>query len=153
MGKLRLISKKFKPDPVEYREYWGLIRTAGRLAVENQVIWDPDPGEDPNRARKCFLFVAEREGIDLRICRPRGTKSLQLFFREPAKQRTWTRAQYRECVLRVLGDHGRPMKRVEILRAGELPASGWYKNVQDLVGQGLLLRSGKLINTVYFLAE
>ena len=153
MGKLRLISKKFRPDSKEYRKYWDLLNQARALAVDHLVVWDPDPGEDIAQARRCFLYVAKREGFGLKVRRPRGQDCLRLRFLPAAAPKPLTPDQYQAQILKVLADYARPMKRIEILRAGELSEAVWHKRIQSLVNQGRVVKSGQRINTVYALPE
>ena len=83
MGKLR-IEPKIKPllSEQEYDFYKDVLAKAHRAAPEHNLYWDLESGEKIRDVRKAFQYVAEKEGISLKVRGQRGSDSLKLSFVE-----------------------------------------------------------------------
>lgn len=156
MGKLR-IEPKVKPllNEKEYNFYKSILEEARTKAQENRIFWDLEPGENPRKARKAFLHVAEKEGINLRIVAKRDKNCLFLNFQEGKSSgrqgRRMPAEESRERILNALRTSKSPMKRSQIIKKAEISPSNWNIRVRELLKKGSVAREGTGRNTRYYI--
>jgi len=156
MGKLRT-EPKVKPflSEAEYHHFLSILKKAKDAAGEHNVFYDLEPSEKPNKVRKAFAYVAEKEDIQVDIRRQRGKQSLTLNFKDKNKNAA-TRMSAEECrrrIISVLGKSKRPMQKAEIIRDTGISPSTWNLRVKELITEGKVKRTGERRDTKYSLAS
>lgn len=157
MGKLRL-EPKLKP-PVsdeQYAYYRGILGDAQAAYGGNNVYYDLDPGESPLKVRKSLLYVAEKEGMPIRVRSARGARSLVLKFESGkssgAPSGRLSAGDARKKIIAVLTSAQGPLQKAEILdRTGISPAT-WNLRINELLEEGVVQRNGVGRQTAYSLA-
>ena len=156
MGKLR-IEPKVKPllKEEEYEFYKSALQEARRKAPGNRVFWDMDPGENAGKVKKAFLYVAEKEGIDLSVRARRKDNSLILGFNggRPSRKRG-KRISAEECtrrIIRVLEKSDHPLNKSQIVSAAGISSSTWNIRVKEMLENGVIAKLGKGRQTTYYL--
>lgn len=156
MGKLRkeLKKKEFLSGP-EYHEILSVLQQAQKAAADHHVYWDLEEGEKIRQVKKSFLYVAEKENIDIKIRQVRGTHSLALQFKK-AKNGPHVRmsaAESRRRILKCLENDSRPLKKNRIITQTGISASTWNIRIKELLNAGLVNRHGDRRDTTYTLAK
>lgn len=151
MGKLRTVPKIKTLGADRYREFMGILREAHRCAEDSHVFWDLDEDEDGVKAKKDFLYVAQKEDIPLKIRQPRKSRSFQFMFSEPEIKPRLSADDAKERILDVLKSSSRPMKKGEILSATGISTSSWNMRIRELTDENRVCRKGNRRDTVYLL--
>ena len=138
MGKLRF-EVKVKPllSESEYEYYSGVLAEAQKAAPKNHVYWDLEASEKPYAVRKAFLYVAEKEGVSLRIRGKRDSNSLQLTF--GGKQTVSGRlsaGESRNLIVKAISSAGSPVQKSEIIAAIGMSPSSWNLRIRELLQEG-----------------
>jgi hypothetical protein len=145
MGKLR-IEPKFKPllSDQEYDFYKDVLAEAHRAAPEHNLYWDLESGEKVRDVRKAFQYVAEKEGIALKIRGQRGSSSLKLSFPEEVKTKPgrMPAAESKESILNAISAAGRPIQKAEIITSAGISPSSWNVRIKELLADGQVIREG-----------
>ena len=156
MGQLR-IEPKIKPllNEEEYSFYKGILQEAKQKAKENKVFWDLDPGEDIKKVKKAFLYVADKEGINLTVRAKRGSESLTLKLGgSAATRKSGKRISSEECVRRiidVLKKSDEPLNKSQIVNAACISGSTWNVRVKEMLSRGEIMKKGSGRQTTYYL--
>jgi len=151
MGKLRF-EPKVKPlvSEKEYQGYKESLLQAQAASLKNFVYWDLDSDENPNKMKKIFLHVAEKEGIPLKIRADRAKNSLRLIFGASAKASGRMPAKdSKKRILDVLSTAGGPLKKSEIVEKAGISTSTWNLRIKDLLASGRVKRVGTGRETRY----
>lgn len=153
MGKLRVKSKVKTMDPEHYRKIYETLNEAHGLSSDAHVFYDLDPEEKATEVRKDFLYVANKEGIALKVRRIRGSESLKLIFGETpgGKASRLSPEESRRRILDVLSGAGEPMKKSSILAASGINRGAWNVRIRELIESGDVIREGERRDTVYML--
>lgn len=156
MGKLR-IEPKVKPllNEKEYDFYKSALQEAKRKAPDNKLFWDMDKGENPRAVKKAFLYVADKEGINLTVRARRKDNSLVLNFNGagPARKRG-KRISAEECarrIINVLKKADQPLTKSQIVSAAGISSSTWNVRVKEMLEKGEVAKLGKGRQTTYYL--
>ena len=155
MGTLRVEprEKSFLSDD-EYRNYAHVLREAQKAASGNNVYFDMDDSESPNKVRKALLHIAEKEGIPVAIRRERGTKSLALSFKESGRG-TNSRMSAGECrkrIINALASSRKALQKSEIIGITGISPSTWNIRIKELMDDGRVKRHGDRRDTKYSLS-
>lgn len=155
MGTLRVEPKVKSMDPGRYKELREILLEAFKLSPDSHVFYDLEKGESINEMRRDFSFVAEKEGVDLKIRRTHGSDALKLVFsgKAPTKSGRIDPADSRQRIVDVLKEAGRSMKKSEILEASGINRGAWNVRIRELVESGEVARSGERRDTIYTLAK
>lgn len=152
MGKLRTEPKVKTVNTDRYREIAEVLREGTKFAMDSHVYWDLDEDEDMAKAKKDFLYVANREGIGLKVRQPRNSKSLQLTFTEPEVKTRLSAMDAKERILGVLSHAKGTMKKGEILASTGISTSSWNMRIRELIAEKKVIRDGNRRDTVYRLS-
>jgi hypothetical protein len=156
MGKLRK-EPKAKPflSETEYQHYSNLLHDAKNAAVDNNVYYDLEDGEKPSRARKAFLFVAERENISVTIRRERNSGSLVFNFSGSAKSSSsrMSAEESRRRIISALANSKKPLQKAEVISSTGISPSTWNIRIKELIKDGQVKRTGDRRDTKYSLAS
>lgn len=152
MGMLRT-EPKVKPflTEKEFQECLKVLSEAQNAATNHHVYWDLETSEDPSRVRKAFLYVAEKEGINVTIRRVRGSQSLTFAFKENNRG-TPSRMSASECrnrIMNALNAANKPLQKSEIIAATGISPSTWNIRIKELMSCGEVVRSGDRRDTKY----
>ena len=153
MGKLRFESK-VKPllSDKEYEYYRGALKEAQKAAPKNHVYWDLEAKEKPYAVRKAFLYVAEKEGVSLRIRGKRDSNSLQLTFGgKQAVSGRLSAGESRNLIVKAISAAGSPLQKSEIIAATGINQSSWNVRIRELLKEGAVVKTGKRRDTRYAL--
>ncbi len=153
MGILRIQSRKYKLEALVYRQYWLWLHEAMSAQHDNKITWIPDEGESLSEARKAFLFVANREGIDVKVRRVQGENSLALTFPRPKKVVPLSTEECKRMVLDALVRADKPLSRLTILEETGISGKIWQKLIKQMLDENLVLRIGERIKTAYIPAS
>lgn len=156
MGKLRkeLKKKEFLSGP-EYHEILSVLQHAQRAAEDHHVFWDLEEGEKIRQVKKSFLYVAQKENIEITIRQVRGTHSLSLSFKK-GKNGPHVRmsaAESRRRILKCLENDQRALKKNQIITQTGISASTWNIRIKELLIAGKVIRHGDRRDTTYTLAK
>jgi len=154
MGSLRVEPKRKAPVSTrEYRSYQTILKDAMGAATGNHVYFDMEASENPNKLRKVFLHVAEKEGIPVTIRRARGSHSLMFLFK-PSEKRSSSRMSAEECrhrIMNALSRAKRALQKSEIINLTGISASTWNVRIKELMTAGKVARHGDRRDTKYSL--
>jgi len=153
MGKLRF-EVKVKPllSESEYEYHRGVLAEAQKAAAKNHVYWDLEANEKPRAVRKAFLYVAEKEGVSLRIRGKRDSNSLQLTF--GGKQTVSGRlsaGESRNLIVEAISTAGSPVQKSQIIAATGISHSSWNLRIRELLQEGSVVKTGQRRDTRYSL--
>jgi hypothetical protein len=156
MGKLR-IEPKVKPllDEKEYKYYREVLKKAEKASSDNNVYWDLEPDEKAVWARKALLYVAGKEGLNLKIRAKRGSNSLTLNFAHP-RSASGGRVPAAECKQRIvdaLKAAAESLQKSDIISRSGISASTWNLRIRELLQDGTVVRKGKGRLSRYSLRE
>ncbi len=155
MGKLKIEPKVKAMDQKKYREISNLLKEAQAGADGNHLYYDLEKNENGGTVAKDLRFVADKEGIPLKVRRLRKTRSLSLEFGGSDRQTERISADdYKKILLNVLSEAKGPMKKADILeKAKNLSAGTWHFRIGELVKDGLVKRKGTRQAAVYTLIK
>lgn len=151
MGKLRF-EPKVKPlvSNEEYQLYKDSLLKAQSASNQNHVFWDLDSSENPTKTRKKFLYVAEKEGLDLNVRADRENHCLKLSFSRTAKATNRMSAEdSRKRILEALNSVNHPLKKGEIVDKAGISTSTWNLRIKELIEDKLVKRQGSGRETQY----
>lgn len=156
MGKLRIEPKLKTMDPSTYREYVALLSDARAMAIDSHLFYDLGENEDKATTKRDMMYVAEKEGIGLKVRSNRGSSTLQLIFsgapNAPTQKRRRTSAkEAQSLIVEALGSHPGPMKRRDILRETGISLPSWNIQIRALLDQKRVSKTGVKSDTVYSL--
>ena len=154
MGRLRTEPKarRLLSDD-EYSSFLEILERARHISRDHHIYWDLEDNENPNRIRKAFMHIAEREGIPVFVRRERETNSLSIRFRETSRPTT-SRMSAAECqkrIMNALQKAKRPLQKGEIIRATGISPSTWNIRSKELMLEGKVIRQGERRDTRYHL--
>ena len=152
MGKLRL-EPKIKPllTETEYSETLSILKGAESASADNLVFYDLDPDEKSRDVRKALAYVAEKEGINLKVRGRRGSNSLSLNFGKSAKPQAgrMSAVNAREVIVQTLAATKAPLSKSQIVEATEISPSTWNLRIKELLADGKVKREGRGRETKY----
>jgi predicted transcriptional regulator len=153
MGRLRTEPKvkSFLSDE-EYQTYQQVLEDAIDAASENDVYFDLEPHENPAQVRKALMYIAEEEGISVKISRKRGEHSLAFSFKTDNRLGSANRMsadESRRRIMNALKDAGGPLKKSEIIAKTNISSSTWNIRVRELLESGEVTKSGDRRDTTY----
>ena len=156
MGKLRK-EPKVKPllSDDAYRDVLNILKDAMGAAKDNYIYYDLEPSEKPSKVRKAFLYVAEKENLPVAIRRERGSNSLCLSFKDPAKAlpARMSAEESRQRILKALSTANGPLQKSEIINTTGISPSTWNIRIKELMDKGRVVRTGDRRDTKYSLAS
>jgi hypothetical protein len=151
MGKLRF-EPKVKPlvDDDTYQIYKENLLKAQSGSIKNHVFWDLDKGENPTKARKIFLYVAQKEGIVLNVRADRKAHCLRFGFSQgkPVSGRM-TADDSKNRILKALNAANHPLKKAEIVKESGISTSTWNLRIKELLASNKVKREGSGRDTKY----
>lgn len=153
MGKLRTEPKVKTLDPKRYNEMAELLHEAKKASDSAHVFYDLDADENSAKVKKDLQYVAQKEGIGLKLRQPRKSRTLQLLFTEPETKQRLSAADAKTRILAVLSQAEGPMKKGEILAATGISTSSWNMRIRELTADKEVTREGNRRDTVYRLAK
>ena len=143
-------------EPGHYSELKSVLREARNAGVQHRIYYDLTPGESKPRIKKDLAYVADQEGINVKIRSLRGTDTLEFLFDQPvsktSSQPRFDAAGYRQTVLDILGSAEKPLKKGEILSRADLSGSTWNLRIKELIESGEVVREGERRDATYSLA-
>lgn len=154
MGKLR-IEPRVKP-PVskeEYDYYRDILQEAKEAAPGNNVFYDLDKKEPPAKARKALTYVADQEGIDLKVRARRGSNTLSLKFGQTAARSSgrMSAAEARKRIVSALSASKSALQKSEIIEKTGVSPATWNLRINELLSEGKVKRQGVGRQTSYSL--
>ena len=154
MGQLRTEPKKQAMEEEAYQGLAAMLREGRKLANEQHIFYDLDPGENPSVARKDLLYVARKEKIGLHVNRKRGARALTLKFQDIAPDERKPRlviADAKRAVLQVLRAADTPKTRIQLqdLIHFEMTPSQWGGVLRALITDNTIIKNGSMRNTKY----
>lgn len=157
MGRLRTEPKvkSFLSDE-EYKNYKQILEDARNIASDNDVYYDLDQDEKAAVARKAFLYIAEEEGISVKVSSKRGENSLSLNFKAGARAGAGNRMSAEESrrrILNALKEAKKPMKKGDIIAKTNISPSTWNIRVKELLESGSVTKEGDRRDTTYSLSK
>jgi hypothetical protein len=143
------LKEKFKSpvsDP-EYKELSNILKLAKEKSKKHHVFWDLDRNESRRKTKRKLQYVAEKEGLRLKVVSLRNQDSLRLTFPEdtgkpPSKRKRLSAEEAREQILAALAKAKTPLSRQEILEITEVNASSWNLRVLELLGKRKIQKVG-----------
>ena len=155
MGKLRLEPKEKTMSHEHYEKLKDILKKAIKASEQDNVYWDPDEGEDALNVAKEFRFVAEKERMPVMVRRLRNSTSLQFVVGKGSitSRPRMSAIDYKERVIKILGEAGRPLKKSEIVKRGHLNPSTWNIRIQELLKSGEVKRRGSRREATYMLPD
>jgi len=157
MGKLRIEPKNKGLDEARYEELHGILKDARIAARHAKVFWDLDETEKPSKVRKEFLYVAEREKMNVTIRRPRGTNSLELRFEDGGDSSDTPKRipadESRKRILDVLEKADQPLRKADIVEAAGISPFTWNARIKELLSKGRVIRHGRQRDATYTMAK
>jgi len=152
MGKLRAEPRKRRLlSKSEYETILSVLNNARKAAKDHYVFWDLDEGEKLNAVKKSFLYVADKEGIDLSIRHVRGTNSLVFGFKKVGGSGRMSANESRRRILECLKQAEGPLKKSQIIKETGISASTWNIRIKELLKSGDVQRHGDRRDTTYTL--
>ena len=155
MGKLRF-EPKTKPlvSKEEYQTYKENLLKAQAGSLKNYVYWDLDSNENPSKARKIFLHIADKEGLNMVARADRKNNFLCLTFNKAAKAspNRLTAEDSRNRILEVLRSTNHPLKKAEIIQEAGISTSTWNLRIKELLASENIKREGTGRDTKYLSA-
>ena len=151
MPKLRLEPKVKAPiTEAEYGQYKDLLRTAKANAEDHHVFVDLEEGENSSYVRKAINYVAEKEGVSLRVTLRRLQNTFSLSFgKSDTSPSRRSASEARGLIVEALKKAGTQLQRSEILRRTGLSAGTWNIRIRELLRAGLVKKDGKGRDTSY----
>lgn len=156
MGKLRTEPKaKSLLNDNDYDKYKEILEEAQDAADDHDIFFDLEEGEQPAKVRKALSYVAEQEGIVVKISRKRGEDSLVFNFKTSSRSNSnrMSAEESRRRILNALKDAKKPIKKGEIISKTNISASTWNIRVKELVDEGKVVKDGERRDTVYSLPK
>ncbi len=139
----------------EYDQYLGMLREAQMAADDNNVFFDLEESEKASQVKKAFLYVAEKEGVEVAIRQVRGANSIAFQFKK-GKGGGGTRMSAEESKDRIekcLANADGPLKKNQIIRQTGISSSTWNIRIRELLDEGTVKRRGERRDTTYTLAK
>ncbi len=147
---------KVKP-PVSDNEYAALkdlIRKAQDKSKENNVYLELEKGENSTTTRKQLNYVAEKEGIALKIRVKRGSNFVQLIFTKvgddpfPLGKRVSAKEAC-ELIVKALASSKAPLPKSQILSAVGISQGTWNIRIRELLADKKVTKVGTGRDTKY----
>ncbi|CAM2006751.1 hypothetical protein [Acanthopleuribacter pedis] len=139
----------------EYDHYLSTLREAQMAADDNNVFFDLDASEKASQVKKAFLYVAEKEGVDVSIRQVRGANSIAFQFKK-GKGAGGTRMsadESKERIVKCLANAEGPLKKNQIIRQTGISSSTWNIRIRELLDEKTVARRGERRDTTYTLAK
>ena len=155
MGQLRIEPKEKTLEREVYQGLAAMLREGRKLANEQHVYYDLDPGEVPSEARRNLLYVARKAKIGLQVNRKHGTRALALRFQHsvvPVEHKPrLVIADAKQTVLAVLkaADCPKSRNQLEELIPFEMTPSQWGGVLRQLLEEKAIVKEGAARNTQY----
>lgn len=158
MGKLRTEPKhKSFLTQEQFEEYAHILKEAQNAADDNHVFWDLEPGEKASKIRKAFVYVAEKQGINVTIRQVRGKDSLAFYFRKggaaaPGAGRM-SAQESKNRILKCLKSARKPLKKNQIIKETGISPSTWNIRIKELLEDNEVARQGNRRDTTYTIKD
>ncbi len=131
-------------------QYKELLGEAQKNSGENNVFMDLEESDNPAYIRKAVLYVAGKEGINVKATHRRKENAFVLSFGESGRSGVRKSAEEaRDLILGTLKDAGDYLKRSDILKKTGITAASWNVRIRELVKAGLVRRQGRGRDTSY----
>ena len=138
----------------EYAALKDLIRQAQAKSKDNNVSLELEKGEDPTKTRKQLNYVAEKEGISLKIRAKRGSNFVQLIFAKgggdvfPMGKRVSAKEAC-ELIVQALASAKAPLPKSQILSAVRISQGTWNIRIRELLADQKVTKVGTGRDTKY----
>ncbi len=158
MGRLRMEPREKQMSHEEYHKTWAILQEARAAASDARVYYDLEEDESARGVRKSFQYVAEKEGLGLRIRRQRGSDALELIFDADAASETkeapkrLSAEEGRSRILAVLKQAGEPMRRADVVSRAGISTGTWSLRIKELLEEGKVVKHGSMRDSSYSLA-
>ncbi len=136
-----------------YKDLLEVLTEAINLSARNRIYYDLCDDEDSIEAKKEFQYIAKMEGLPVYIRKIRGIHAFEFIYKakdDPCNLRLSPEV-YRNRILAVLKDAGKPLQKSEIIELGRLKEATWNLRIKELVESGYVRREGERRHATYMI--